>query len=95
MGGGSNAKEDFTPMLIMVFMYILSLEVFVKLNFENLPLRNLYYVHFLHDLAFEIQSINVIQNLAGNYIFKFSNRNTRSRREICSKLTIKTPEPRQ
>ena len=31
---------------------------------------------------------------AGNYMFKVSNRNTRTRCEICSKLTIKTPERR-
>ena len=31
---------------------------------------------------------------AGNYMFKFNNRNTRTRCEICSKLTIKTPERR-
>ena len=30
-----------------------------------------------------------------NYIFKVSNRNIRTRCEICSKLTIKTPERRQ
>ena len=29
---------------------------------------------------------------AGNYMFKLNNRNTRIRWEICSKLTIKTPE---
>ena len=28
---------------------------------------------------------------AGNYMFKINNRNTRTRCEICSKLTIKTP----
>ena len=28
----------------------------------------------------------------GNYMFKVNNRNTRTRCEICSKLTIKTPE---
>ena len=28
---------------------------------------------------------------AGNYMFKVKYRNTRTRREICSKLTIKTP----
>ena len=33
-------------------------------------------------------------NLAGNYMFKVNNRNTRTRCEICSKLTIKTPERR-
>ena len=30
----------------------------------------------------------------GNYMFKVNNRNTRKRREICSKLTIKIPERR-
>ena len=34
-------------------------------------------------------------NPAGNYMFKVNNRNTRIRCEICSKLTIKTPERRQ
>ena len=29
---------------------------------------------------------------AGSYMFKVSNRNTRAKCEICSKLTIKTPE---
>ena len=29
---------------------------------------------------------------AGNYMFKVNNRNIRKRCEICSKLTIKTPE---
>ena len=28
----------------------------------------------------------------GNYMFKDNNRNTRTRCEICSKLTVKTPE---
>ena len=31
---------------------------------------------------------------AGNYMFKVSNRNTRARCGICSKLTIITPERR-
>ena len=31
---------------------------------------------------------------AGNYMFKVNNRNTRTRCEICSKLTIKTPKRR-
>ena len=31
---------------------------------------------------------------AGNYMFKVNNRNTRTRCETCSKLTIKTPERR-
>ena len=32
---------------------------------------------------------------ARNYTFKVNNRNTRTRCDICSKLTIKTPEGRQ
>ena len=32
---------------------------------------------------------------AGIYLLKVNNRNTRTRCEICSKLTIKTPERRQ
>ena len=31
---------------------------------------------------------------AGNYMFKVNNRNSRTRCELCSKLTIKTPERR-
>ena len=33
-------------------------------------------------------------NPVGNYMFKSNNRNTRTRSEICSKLTINTPERR-
>ena len=32
---------------------------------------------------------------AANYMFKVDNRNTRTRCQICSKLTMKTPERRQ
>ena len=34
-------------------------------------------------------------NPAGIYLLKVKNRSTKTRREICSKLTIKTPERRQ
>ena len=33
-------------------------------------------------------------NPFGIYLFKVNNRNTKKRCEICSKLKIKTPEPR-
>ena len=36
----------------------------------------------------------VITFPAGIYLFKVNNKNTRTRCEICSKLTIKTPERR-
>ena len=38
-------------------------------------------------------SATVVQ--AGNYMFKVKNRNTRTRCELCSKLTIKALERRQ
>ena len=39
--------------------------------------------------------MNKIHNPAGIYLLKVNNRNTRARSEICSNLTIKTPERRQ
>ena len=36
-----------------------------------------------------------VTNPAGIYLLKVNNRNTRTRCEICSKLTINTPERRQ
>ena len=41
--------------------------------------------------------VNVVLNVsipAGNYLPKVNNKNTRTRCEICSKLTIKIPERR-
>ena len=38
--------------------------------------------------------ISSVSNPAGIYLFKVNNRNTRTRCEICSKLTIKIPERR-
>ena len=40
----------------------------------------------------EVSGESVNLSLAGRYMFKVNNINTRSRCEICSKLTIKTPE---
>ena len=48
---------------------------------------------FLQELVQEI--VTVHHSPVGNYTFKVNNRNTRTRCEICSKLTIKTPEIRQ
>ena len=38
------------------------------------------------------ESVHCAKYPAGNHIFKVNHRNTRARCEICSKLTIKTPE---
>ena len=43
---------------------------------------------------FVLAHLDVCSSPAGNYMFKVNNRNTRTRCEICSKLTIKTPERR-
>ena len=57
--------------------------------------------HFQHFLRFVFFNFfwNVLSNHftkhiypVGIYMFKVNNRNTRTRYEICSKLTIKTPE---
>ena len=64
---------------------------------------NTYYEDVSYDVESFFTSIAVAETIdyilkripAGNYMFKFSNRNTRTKCEICSKLTIKTPERRQ
>ena len=49
----------------------------------------------IHSPFYFIQSTKYfIINPAGIYLLKVNNRNTRTRCEICSKLTIKTPERR-
>ena len=52
-----------------------------------------YYLQIYHS-SFSFDSIFPISNShpTGNYMFKVNNRNTRLRCEICSKLTIMTPE---
>ena len=39
-------------------------------------------------------SVKIEDIPAGNFMFKVNNRNTRTRCEICSKLTLKIPERR-
>ena len=47
-----------------------------------------------HPIVFLNRKIKSKFNPAGNYMFRVNNRNTRTRCQICSKLTIKTPERR-
>ena len=59
-------------------------------KFSIKPLMYCFPFHIrFHYLRFQVGS-----DPAGNYMFKVTNRNTRARCEICSKLTIKTPEGR-
>ena len=44
-------------------MHVLSLEVFVKLNFKNFPLWVLYYIHLLHVLIYEVLTMNRVMNV--------------------------------
>ena len=55
---------------------------------------NIYWDHLLCAYK-QLFALHCWMNPAGNYMFKVNNRNTRTRCEICSKLTIKTPERRQ
>ena len=49
-----------------------------------------------HSDCFELKTLpKSIAIPVGIYMFKFNNRNTRTRCEICSQLTTKTPERRQ
>ena len=41
-----------------------------------------------------IEHFDLIDNPSDNYLFKVNKINTRKRCEICSELTIKTPERR-
>ena len=61
-------------------------------------------IHWLnsgHDHYYPFQGFSYVKNdhnqiqtpvIADIYLFKLKNRNTRTRYEICSKLTMKTPE---
>ena len=59
-----------------------------KLNFQR---QNKYYDYFYHYSFCCIISVTSF----GIYLLKVNNRDTRTRCEICFKLTIKTPEPSQ
>ena len=52
--------------------------------------------YFLFHLTLSTKHLTLTNAFpASIYLFKVNNRNTRTRCEICSKLTIKTPERRQ
>ena len=59
-----------------------------KIPAKKEPNFILIFNHLRHNSYFT----NIHSFLAGNYMFKANNRNTRTRSEICSTLKIKTPE---
>ena len=53
-------------------------------------------VGFIDSICLPIYTVSYQDyNLASSYMFKFNNRNTRTRCEICLKLTLKKAERRQ
>ena len=70
----------------------------INLNFLCYFLRVLTIKIHESDISFfpsgvsKSSELNFLRTPAGNYMFKVNNRNTRTRCEICSKLTIKIPE---
>ena len=59
----------------------------VEVSLNNRPLT-----YIKEDLEYSVLTLNSIP--VGIYMLKVNNRNTRTRFEICSKLTLKTPERR-
>ena len=54
------------------------------------------FVEFFQNVCYTCLFVSALENNpAGNCILKVNNRNTRTRCEICSKLTIKVPERRR
>ena len=59
----------------------------VEVSLNNRPLT-----YIKEDLEYSVLTLNSIP--VGIYMLKVNNRNTRTRFEICSKLTLKTRERR-
>ena len=56
---------------------------------------NLWYSRIMGSILFKVPRVIVMRTIsssAGIYLLKVNNRNTRTRCEICSKITIKIPE---
>ena len=69
-----------------------------QVRIQNQPPNILGMKSYLNNLSIMKVERNLTEedfNPANIYLFKFNNRNTRKKSEICSKLTIKTPERRQ
>ena len=81
----ANKKNSILIYLTLPIDRLLPVESTPQLDFENT--RD-------EDIDETSRKGDVDYSPAGNYMFKVNNRNTRTRYEICSKLTIKTPERR-
>ena len=89
--------------ILLKIIYVNAIKSTSTSRFENYLLTNSV-THFMHLLFFcslwKHQDTGISRCFQGYrdpasiYLFKVNNRNTRARCEICSKLTIKTPERR-
>ena len=52
------------------------------------------YINVTRSIIIFLLVLNITTNPANTYLLKVNNRNTRKRCELCSMLTIKTPEYR-
>ena len=70
---------------------------FPSVSISFVSLTQVFFLFFFHANVLFVSlfcftySLTSLSNPAGNYLFIVNNRNTRTRCEICSKLTIKTP----
>ena len=80
-------KLEMVTNIFMVF------SIFLELRCYYLNLKLLVMVIEVNLFELFVRQLGE-SNPSGNYMFKFINRNTRTRCEICSKLTIKIPERR-
>ena len=78
-------KLEMVTNIFMVF------SIFLELRCYYLNLKLLVMVIEVNLFELFVRQLGE-SNPSGNYMFKFINRNTRTRCEICSKLTIKIPE---
>ena len=73
-----------------------SLVQMFKVNYEGVKQISEIYLKFTKIYQNDVNNVVPLYcYLAGIYLFKVDNRNTRARCEICSKLAIKTLERRQ
>ena len=79
---------------IISFSFDFEATLWEKLDRDFEGAINMILVIFLILYKEKIETNCLSLTLTGSYMFKVNNRNTRTNCEICSRLTIKTPERR-
>ena len=88
-----------SPSTFSMLLGMVSKDLTAKLaNINQMLMQGTYKEQYIVNVIVNFNTITAILKTTfypvGNYMFKVNNRNTRARCEICSKLTIKTPERR-